>query len=115
FPYSNTSSDISAVGVQVPKKQLHTAGVGNYGLYVASKQVTTVVPTVDLDFKGVFSVVELYLPNDIIDEDGNSVVRSLTLKASVTDNFSGVLADGGTYNLETGVFTSSTNLQANEV
>src|SRR5690606_18745111 len=65
--------------------------------------------------KGGFSVVELYLHNDIINEEGNSVVRSLTLKATVADNFSGVLADGGTYNLETGVFTSSTNLQANEV
>jgi len=115
FPYVNAGTDISTVDVQVPATQFHTAGVGSYGLYVANKQVTTVVPTVDLDFKGVFSVVELYLPNDIIDEEGNSVVRSLTLKATVADNFSGVLADGGTYNLETGIFTSNTSLQADEV
>ncbi len=115
FPYSNTNTGISAVGVQVPMKQLHAVGVENYGLYVANEQVTTVVPTVDLDFKGVFSIIELYLPNDIIEEDGNSVVRSLTLKAAVAENFDGVLADGGTYNLETGVFTSNPDMRAEEV
>ncbi|NGF56403.1 hypothetical protein G5B00_07720 [Parapedobacter sp. SGR-10] len=115
FPYSASNSDMSALSVQVPARQLHATGVDNYGLYVASTQVSTVVPTINLDFKSVFSTVELYLPNDIIDEDGNSVVRSLTLKPAVPDNFSGVLADGGTYNLETGTFSSNPSLQSDEI
>jgi len=115
FPYSASNTDISGLNVQVPATQLHATGVDNYGLYVASQQVSTVVPTIDLDFKGVFSTVELYLPNDIIDENGNSVVRSLTLKAAVPDNFTGALADGGTYNLETGAFASNPSLQSKEV
>src|SRR5690606_32927435 len=58
---------------------------------------------------------ELYLPNDIIDEDGNSVIRSLTLKPATPGNFSGVLADGGTYDLNSGVFSSNVNMQADSV
>jgi len=115
FPYSDASSDPSAIAVQVPAKQSYSAGAGNYGLYVANKQTTTIVPTVDLEFTGIFSTVELYLPNDIVDESGNTAIRSLTLKPAAAENFDGVLADGGTYNLETGVFTSDASMQANAV
>src|SRR5690606_16509556 len=72
YPYAEANTDMSEIAAQVPTKQLHATGVENYGLYVATKQVTTIVSTVDLDFKAVFSTVELYLPNDIIDEAGNS-------------------------------------------
>src|SRR5690606_11169810 len=112
---SEANTDMTAIAAQVPAQQLHATGVENYGLYVAKKQVTTIVPTVDLDFKAVFSTVELYLPDDIIDEDGNSVVRSLRLKASGPENFEGLLADGGMYNLETGVFTSNPAMRAKEI
>jgi len=115
YPYSSSNTDLSALQVQVPATQYYAQGNESYGLYVASKKVTTVVPTVDLDFKGIFSTIELYLPDDIVDENGNSVVRSLTLKPTIAENFDGVLVDGGTYNLETGVLTSNASMQGSEV
>lgn len=115
YPYSAANADRAAIGAQVPAKQTYSLGVENYGLYVASKQVTTIVPTVDLDFKGIFSVVQLFLPNDLFNDEGNSFVRSLTLRPTKKENFTGVLADGGVYNLETGVFTSNVNMQADSV
>lgn len=115
FPYSESNTDMSAIRAEVPSKQYYSKNGGKYGLYVASKQVTTIVPTVKFDFKGVFSTIELHVPNDIIDSDGNSAIRSLTLQPAVPENFDGVLADGGTYNLESGVFTSNAGMQANKI
>lgn len=115
FPYSSISASTASLPAQVPAVQQYSLGVHSYGLYVANKQVTTVVPTVKLDFKGIFSALELYLPNDIINDAGNSVIRSLTVRPSVSANFDGTLADGGMFNLATGVFTSDMNLQSNSI
>lgn len=115
FPYSSNASSISSLPAQVPAVQQYNLGVNSYGLYVANKQVTSVVPTLKLNFKGVFSILELYLPNDIINDAGNSIIQSLTVRPKVLGNFTGKLADGGTFNLETGIFTSNPSLQANSV
>lgn len=115
YPYAGTNTNMSAIGAQVPARQYYSQGVESYGLYVANQQVTTIVPTVNLDFKAIFSIVDLYLPNDIIDEDGSSRIRSLTLKPAVAENFSGVLANGGTYDLEAGIFSSDVSKQADSV
>ena len=115
FPYSGNATGISAIKAEVPSKQYYSKNGERYGLYVASKQVTTIVPTVKFDFKGIFSTIELYVPNDIIDSDGNSVIRSLTLQPTIPENFNGTLADGGTYNFESGVFTSNAGMQSDEI
>ncbi len=115
FPYSDTVEDISAIPAQLPATQLYTTSPEEFGFYVANKQLTTVVPTVGLDFKGIFSTVELYLPNDILDGEENTTVRKLSLKPAVSENFEGVLVDGGTYNLETGEFTSDAEKQGDMV
>lgn len=115
YPYSASNTDMTALQVEAPAIQQYALGIENYGLYVANKKVTTVVPTVDLDFKGVFSTVEFYLPDDIVDEDGNTVVRSLVLRPTVAGNFDGTLADGGMYDLQTGIFTSSPSMRSSEV
>ncbi len=115
YPFSATSTDRTAIQAQVPAVQQHVLGAGRYGLYVASKKVTSVVPTIKLDFKSVFSTVELFLPNDLLDDAGNSVVRSLSLRPAVAGNFSGELANGGTYNIETGALTTDPALRGNSV
>lgn len=115
FPFSNISTDKSSIPAQVPEIQYHSIGAQGYGLYVSNKNVTSIVPTIKLDFKSVFSTVELFLPNDLLDDAGNSVVRSLTLRPTVASNFNGSLADGGTYNLENNTFTSSPSMRGNSV
>lgn len=115
YPYSASNTDMTALQVQAPATQQYALGVENYGLYVANKPVTSVVRTIDLDFKGIFSTMEFYLPDDIVDENGNTVVRSLVLRPAVAGNFDGALADGGAYNLETGVLTSNPSMRSGEV
>lgn len=115
YPYSATNSNISAINAEVPARQFFAQGVESYGLYVAGQQSTTVLPTLNLDFKAIFSIVDLYLPNDIIDENGSSRVRSLTLKPTVKNNFNGVLANGGAYDLKENEFTSDAGKQADSV
>ncbi len=115
YPYSGSVTGAAALPVGVPAVQSYAAGVMSYGVYVASRGATTVVPTIDLEFKGVFSAIDLYLPDDIVDEDGGSVIRKLTLAPAVPANFSGVLADKGTYDFETGTFTSDNSARSGKV
>lgn len=98
YPYSSAATDPKAIAAAAPAEQPYT-GRANGGLYTASKSVTTVVPTVELQFRNIFATMELYLPDDLLDEDGNSVVKTLTLKPAVAENFSGTLAVSGTYDL----------------
>lgn len=106
YPYSGATADRKAIAAAAPAEQPYT-GRANGGLYTASKSVTTVVPTVELEFRNIFATMELYLPDDLLDEDGNSVVKTLTLKPAVAENFSGALAVSGTYDLTTGAFTEN--------
>lgn len=106
YPYSSAATDPKAIAAAAPAEQPYT-GRANGGLYTASKSVTTVVPTVELQFRNIFATMELYLPDDLLDEDGNSVVKTLTLKPAVAENFSGTLAVSGTYDLTTGTFTEN--------
>lgn len=106
YPYSGAAADRKAIAAAAPAEQPYT-GRANGGLYTASKTVTTVVPTVELQFRNIFATMELYLPDDLLDEDGNSVVKTLTLKPAVAENFSGTLAVSGTYDLTTGAFTEN--------
>jgi len=115
YPYSGAITNLSSIEVSVPSKQDYATGAMNYGAYVANKQVTTIVPTVKLEFRGLFSLLDLYLPNDITDDDGHSTIRSLTLKPVVAENFTGTLTAGGTYNLETETFTENPSMQGDSV
>ena len=103
-PYSPAATDMKAIAASAPAQQSYP-GEANAGLYAASKSVTTVVPTVELEFRSIFATLELYLPDDLLDEDGNSVVRKMTVKPAAAENFSGMLAVSGTYDLTTGLFT----------
>lgn len=114
YPYSGAAADMKAIAAAAPAEQPYT-GKANGGLYTASKSVTTVVPTVELEFRSIFATMELYLPDDLLDEDGNSVVKSMTLKPAVAENFSGTLAVSGIYDVTTGIFTEDPASRAQQI
>ncbi len=114
YPYSSAATDPKAIAAAAPAEQPYT-GQANGGLYTASKSMTTVVPTVELQFRNIFATMELYLPDDLLDEDGNSVVKTLTLKPAVAENFSGALAVSGTYDLTTETFTENPASQSQQI
>jgi len=114
-PYSNANTDVTAIKAEVPVQQTYSGPSGNAILYAASKMEAVIVPTINLEFKPVFSVIDFFLPKNLVDDNGNSVVRSIALRPRTKNNFTGTLVDGGTYNLETGVFTSDEKTQADSV
>lgn len=69
----------------------------------------------ELQFRNIFAMMELYLPDDLLDEDGNSVVKTLTLKPAAAENFSGALAVSGTYDLTTGTFTENPATRSQQI
>lgn len=104
YPYSGAAADMHAVAAAAPAEQPYD-GKANGGLYTASACVTTVVPTVELEFRNIFATLELYLPDDLLDEEGRSVVKTLTLAPAAAEHFNGTLAVSGTCDLTTGTFT----------
>lgn len=113
-PYTGTVNDMTAIPVQIPASQSYAEG-RDRGFYTASKSVTTVVPTVKLEFRNIFSTLELYLPDDLLDEDGNSVIRRMTIEPAAESGFSGALAVGGFYDLTTGIFTDDPASRAQRI
>lgn len=106
YPYSDKVTDLKAIGVSAPAEQPYT-GEANGSFYVAQKTVTTIVPTVELEFKNIFATLVLNLPNNLLSEDGNSTVKKLTLKPATAENFNDALAVSGTYDLTTGTLTKT--------
>lgn len=115
YPYSASITDMHSMAVNVASTQSYAAGIMNYACYVAQKSVTSVVAPVELEFKSVFSTLELYIPRDVIDADGRSVIRSLSIKPVVEANFDGALALSGVYNLETGRLTADEGTLSKEI
>lgn len=113
-PYSDAPGDMRAIPAQVPARQSYAEG-RDRGFYTASKRATTVVPTVELAFSNIFSTLELYLPDDLLDEEGNSVIRRMAIEPAEEANFSGALAVSGTYDLTTGSFTDTPESRAQRI
>jgi len=101
YPYEAGISDPTSLPVSVSCEQLYSRGMAAYSCFVAGAEPTTVVPDVVLGFKAIFSVLEFNIADDILDEDGHSVLRSITVSAHENTN----LAVGGIYDLTTGDFT----------
>ena len=101
YPYSPGITDPTALSVAVSPVQEYSRGLAAYSCFVAGAEPTTIVPDVALDFKAIFSVLELNVADDILDEEGRSVLRSITVSAPEGTD----LAVGGRYDLTAGVFT----------
>lgn len=102
YPYNPSVTDPSALDVVVEPVQLYSKGLSAYSCFVADSRPTSIVPDVDLGFKAIFSVLELNVADDIIDDEGRSKLRSITISSPEGAN----LAVGGTYNLTTGEFNA---------
>lgn len=108
YPYSD-NINVNAVAAAVPSVQEYEQGVKSYLAFTANKRVTSVVPTVELDAKTPFAVLNLSVPADIVEEGVPSVLKSVTITPAVADNFTGAIAGEGTIDAETGAFTLSAN------
>lgn len=115
FPYREGVSSPTAIPVEMPSVQEYSQGADAYSTYVASTSVTTVVPTINLEFKSVGASIELNLADDVVDEEGNSRIRSITLKAPGSEPLASPLTVSGTYDLTTGVFAADQSTASDEV
>lgn len=101
YPYNAGISDPTAMSVAVSPIQEYSRGLSAYSCFVAAAEPSAIVPDVALDFKAIFSVLEFNVADDILEEDGRSLLRSITVSGPEGTD----LAIGGKYDLTTGVFT----------
>lgn len=104
FPWRGDVTSSSAIPVEIPAVQRYADGVDSYMTYVASTIVTTVVPTVSMEFRSVGARIDLNLADDIVDEDGNSRIRSIRIKAPDGERLESPLVVNGLYDLDKGEF-----------
>lgn len=105
YPYDPDYTDPTAIPASAPAMQTVDGSDNVTGLYVAADRVTTVIPTVQMKFANIFASLRLDIASDILDIDGGSVIRSVTVEAADPSAFDSYLAVAGTYNLTDGTFT----------
>ena len=108
YPYSS-NVDVNAIPAEVPSNQLYADGIMSYLPFTAVKKVTSVVPTVEFDATTPFSVLNLSVPSDIVEEGKPSTLKSLVITPSTPSNFSGPLAGSGEINADSCSFVLSSN------
>lgn len=111
YPYNTAISDPTSLTVSVASEQLYSRGIASYSCFVAGAEPTTVVPDVVLGFKAIFSVLEFNVADDILDEDGRSVLRSIAISAPEGTD----MAIGGVYDLTSGIFTPDATQSSSSV
>lgn len=112
YPSSAAGSDVTAIPVSVPATQNYDGGIMNSLTFVSTSAPLSVIPTIDLDMSTMFSILELYIPNDICE---TPVLKSMKLEPTDVDAFDSYLAQKGTYNAYTGVFTPASTGSSNEI
>lgn len=105
YPYDPACTDATAIPASAPAVQAADDSGDAHGLYVAADRVTTVIPTVQMNFANIFASLRLDIASDILDIDGGSVISSVTVEPAEPDAFDGYLAVSGTYDLTAGTFT----------
>lgn len=96
-PYSGGEVDLTAIPADIPATVNYGSEVSQ--LYVASRIATSVIAPIALDFSTPSCLVKLSIPDDIINEDGGTILKSMVLKPVNEENFTGSLAYSATYNL----------------
>ena len=112
-PKPTGTSDLSAIPVRVPASQDYSAGILNQLTLIGKATPVSVVPTISLEMKSVFSILAMNIPNDIV-EDKLSTLRKLEITPS-NPAWGGYLAPAGTYNATTGVFTQDNAGSGNSI
>ena len=103
-PYKETV-DVRSMQVSLPAEQKYSDGVLHYLPVVAAKNVVSVLPAVEFNATTPFSVLNLSVPADIIEEGVPAVLKSLTFSPSEASSLDGPLAGDGTMDIAEGKFT----------
>ena len=98
-PYAGGNIDLSRIPADIPADI--TFGTEVSQLYVAQKDVTGVIAPVAMEFTTPSCLMKLNIPDDIVNEDGGTVLKSMVLKPVKADAFTGSLAYSATYNIYT--------------
>lgn len=111
-PLPETAFSMDNIPVSVPAVQNFSDGLISFMPMVASAKTSNVVPTIDLAFRSIFSVIEFSIPSDPVFEDESSTLKKMTFrKADKTLP----LTVSGTLDAFTGSFTPSAAAGATEV
>lgn len=103
-PYKN-NVDVSAMQVSLPARQNYSDGIIKYLPMLAVKNVVSVLPDVEFDVKTPFSVLNLSVPADIVEEGVPATLKSLSFKPSDESLFQGALCGDGTMDIVNDKFT----------
>lgn len=114
YPF-NDDIDFNAIKAEVPAVQKYDDGVENYLTFTAHTKATSVVATVAFEATTPFSVLNLSVPIDILEEGVPSTLQSITITPASASDFTGVLAGEGTINAETGAFTLSQSTSSSTI
>ena len=99
-PYTGGDVDLTQIPADIPATIDFGTDVSQ--LYVAKRTATSVIAPVALEFTTPSCLVKLSIPDDIVKEDGATVLKSMSLKPVNADSFTGSLAYSATYNIYTG-------------
>lgn len=112
-PYGGGDVNLNSIPADIPAEV--TFGAKLSQLYVASRTSTSVIAPVALEFSTPSCLVKLQIPDDIINEDGSTVLKSMVLKPVNADALTGTLAYSATYNIYTGQTTIDENSGSKEI
>ena len=112
-PYTGGDVDLTQIPADIPKDVVFGEELSQ--LYVASRTATSVIAPVALEFNTPSCLVKLQIPDDIVNIDGGTVLKSMTLKPVNADLFTGNLAYDATYNIYTGATTVAEGSASKEI
>ena len=112
-PYDGGDVNLNSIPADIPAEV--TFGAKLSQLYVASRTSTSVIAPVALEFSTPSCLVKLQIPDDIVNEDGSTILKSMVLKPVNADALTGTLAYSATYNIYTGQTTIEENSGSKEI
>lgn len=114
FPCVNANADISAIPVSVPVVQKYADEFKKNLSFFGSTTTISILPTVNLELRPLFSVLEFYVPNDL-NEGFETTLRSLEITPALSEEFLGYIAQTGDYDLSTGQFSLDEEKSSNKI
>lgn len=113
-PFDSQQTDPEAIDVVIPDEvDYDSANPASASVWFATAKKTSVVAPVELAFRRLDLTATFAVPDNIIDMDGGTVLKSMLVRPKETDNFTGSLACSGTYDMiasELTVAGSSTSI-----
>ncbi len=112
YPFPDGATSLTDIPVGVPANQSFSDGIMSFMPMIASGNASNVVPTINLAFKSVFSVIEFAIPSDPVFEDEGSTLKKMVFR---TGDKSIPLTISGSINALTGEFTPGSNAGETEI